>query len=570
MAERLREVWWLISQSFKSHPHRPNVNSILSNVFLWIKLIEYVTDQERTPLVERSGNERSGSSARQLPRVLPQGAPCAGSAAGVALAVSSAAPAVLLPSENLASGSKATDESSLPSSDLPTRDATTSAVISKGGAGEVIEQPTLPTDPTLRSRRGRKLNPTEPAKLTAADLEYLAPLTKIDEVISQVGEMEDWYLEWTRNCKVTKIAEGSFGSILRLQNKTNPTQFTIGKLIPLRSRQGVGSKTRSLTRVQDAASETEMLITMSNYQGFAEFRRAEILHGKVPYLLQAEWKRFDNEHVPEAKSTTKFGRDQLWLFLEMSYAGTDLEEILRARSSTNESLSIRETWDIFWAVALALARGEAKFQFEHRDLQIQNICIKRDAAFLVAPDDDSRMGIQRYTNLDVTIIDYTLSRATLEDSRTIFNPMEDEAIFDGQGADPDEVLQYDTYRSMRQLVQKSSVTPAKGSKNNVQWEAYVPATNILWLYYLLKTLLRHTASDSAQDDLAAEEDAEIREDLKRLCRKLGPGNSKRGGYKSAIDLVNLARCTLGGTLGAAKIIGGGNDKEDEELLWANV
>lgn len=49
------------------------------------------------------------------------------------------------------------------------------------------------------------------------------------------------------------------------------------------------------------------------------------------------------------------------------------------------------------------------------------------------------MGIKRYINIEVTTIDYTLSRATPEDSRTIFNPMKDGRIFNGRGVEPDEV-----------------------------------------------------------------------------------------------------------------------------------
>ena len=532
-------------------------------------LTNYVVNEERTPLVEISGNGGPRHSTRQPPGAPPCGRPPGGgSTGGIASALAGTASVVPTSFGDLAPGSKLDNNSVIPSSDLADEKATDSPVLSNAEAEDPVEKSTLPAGPKLRSRRGRKLALTGPAKLTAVDLEYLALLTKIDEVISQVGEMENWYLEWTRNCKVAKIAEGSFGSIVRLQNKTNPTQFTIGKLMPLRSRQGAGSKTKSFTRIQDAASETEMLITMSNYQGFAEFRRAEILHGKLPRQLQAEWKKFDDLQAPDSKRTVKFADTQLWLFLEMSYAGLDLEELLRTRSSTDESLSIRETWDIFWAVALALARGEAEFQFEHRDLQIQNICIKRNCGFLDAQEDENRLGFQRYTNLEVTIIDYTLSRATLDDSRTIFNPMDDEAVFEGRGADSDEALQYDTYRSMRQLVKKSSVAHTKGNKHSTRWETYVPATNVIWLYYLLMTLLRHTAKDKEQEDSAAIEDGEIRSDLETLCPKLGPGYAKRGGYKSAMDLVNPARHTLEGYMSAAKIAEDGNDKEGDDSMWA--
>ncbi len=236
-----------------------------------------------------------------------------------------------------------------------------------------------------------------------------------------------------------------------------------------------------------------MLITMSNYPRFAEFRRAEVLHGQLPPSLELEYMMFEDDHGSESGTTAKFVDQQLWLFLEMSYAGVDLEELFE-KSVTKDPLCIRDTWDIFWAVTLALARGEEHFKFEHRDLQVQNICIKKNGEYLEAQDGDDRMGIKRYTNTEVTIIDY-LSRATLEDLRTIFNPMHDERIFDGQGNEPDETLQYDTYRFMRQLVERFSLALTKKHRKIVRWDTFVPATNVLWLYYLLKILLRHTVKD---------------------------------------------------------------------------
>lgn len=380
---------------------------------------------------------------------------------------------------------------------------------------------------------------TVAATLSAEDLDYLTPLTSIEDVLSTVGRIENWYDEWTRNCTVTKIAEGSFGSILRLQNKTDPSQFTIGKLVPLRPRKGPGSKRTIFTRIQDAASEAEMLITMSNYSGFAEFRRAEVLHGKLPSSLEHEYMTFGAENGSESRTTAKFGDHQLWLFLEMTYAGVDLEDFFHG-SVTKDALCIKGTWDIFWAVTLALARGEEHFQFEHRDLQVQNICIKENGGYLEAQDGDDRMGIKRYTNTEVTIIDYTLSRATLEDKRTIFNPMQDERIFAGQGNEPDETLQYDTYRSMRQLVKRFSSALTKKHKKIVRWDTFVPATNVLWLYYLLTILLKHTVKHVEPDDRAAKEDAEIRSKLEQLIENLGPEYPNKGGYHSAMDLVKSA------------------------------
>jgi len=501
-----------------------------------------VIDKERAPLIERSHNERSLRSkfspkghTRKPSGDLPQG----GTPSGEFLDdVASLAETADTLASNLASG----DSSNLPSGNLPVGDAAVPAAVFKNKTEETVEQSLPSTGPKLRSRSGRVLVPTVAATLSRQDLDYLSPLTSIDEVVSRIEKIGYWYHEWTRNCTVIKIAEGSFGSILRLHNKTDPTQFTIGKLMPLRARRGAGSKTSSFTRVQDAASETEMLITMSNYQGFAEFRRAEVLHGKLPPSLKHAYKKYNDRHPSDSKTKVEFGDHQLWLFLEMSYAGTDLEEIFKKQSRKKYHLSVRETSDIFWAVALALAIGEAEVRFEHRDLQVQNICIKRYSQFIKTQGDEERLGFKKYTDLKVTIIDYTLSRATLEDSRVIFNPMEDEGIFKGQGDDDsDEVLQYDTYRSMRQLVKNSSTTLTKGRINAVKWDTFVAGTNVLWLYYLLKILLRHTARHNEREDLAARQDADIRSNLEQLCLKLEPESSERVNYRSALELVALAR-----------------------------
>ena len=395
----------------------------------------------------------------------------------------------------------------------------------------------LPAGETNRKRHGKRVSSTSAASLTGEDVDYLKPLTDIDEVISTVQRIEQWYEAWTRDCKIRKVAEGSFGSILQLQNKTDPTQFTIGKLMPLRQRKGLGSKTAGFTRIRDAASEAEMLITMSNYQGFAEFRRAEVLHGPLPTALRQEYRRYEACHPSDSEMAAKAGQNQLWLFLEMTYAGKDVEEVLKIRAQTNDSLNVRESWDIFWAVALALARGEENFGFEHRDLQIQNICIRPNCELLKAQDMEDRMGIARYTDLEVTIIDYTLSRATLENSRTIFNRMEDEGIFNGHGADSDEALQYDTYRCMRDIINSSSKKHERARKKNLRWEHFVPTTNVLWLAYLLKVLLTHS---TIKGRVRAKEDGKLLSILEQLSGILSSEKAMDGGYLSAKDLINCA------------------------------
>jgi len=141
--------------------------------------------------------------------------------------------------------------------------------------------------------------------------------------------------------------------------------------------------------------------------------------------------------------------------------------------------------------------------------------------------------------------------------------MHDERIFDGQGNEPDETLQYDTYRFMRQLVERFSLALTKKHRKIVRWDTFVPATNVLWLYYLLKILLRHTVKDVEPDDRAAKEDAEIWSKLKQLIENLGPGYPNKGGYHSAMDLVKPASH---GSSESSSLNQSAEDEDDEKEL----
>ncbi len=160
---------------------------------------------------------------------------------------------------------------------------------------------------------------------------------------------------------------------------------------------------------------------------------------------------------------------------------------------------IWSVWDVFWGVAIALGKGEEEARFEvsqdagshalkgkltsllsiqHRDLHLGNICIRSAAHPVVrslspdttcssptelttrALDPNRRLG---FTDLETTIIDYTLSRANMrckpsasrdgteraeeedvdEDSVAFLDLEADPDLFRGDG---DEDYQYDIYR----------------------------------------------------------------------------------------------------------------------------
>ena len=353
------------------------------------------------------------------------------------------------------------------------------------------------------SRRGRGIVDAEPIldlKLDAKTLEHLKPLLDIQGT-GKPRDINLWHSEWTSVCRIVKIAEGSYGSVFRMSDKQGVHSSTIGKLVPLKSRMGVGSRKASNTTVSEAASEVQLLGMMSDVPGFVEFRMAEVLIGALPSALRQEYDAFHERQRRSSSGNsgadTSYPTHQAWIFIEMGNAGVELDRALTRHSETNgllqvsetgdRFLPVRRTRDIFWGVARALAAGEKMHEFEHRDLHLSNICVKvgdgeeRDSGFGLIPTTE---------NLVVTIIDYTISSATLPSGDAIFNPMLDGGIFRGQGD-----IQFDIYRHMRELVVNPTASNDKG------WAIYVPMTNVLWMHFILAKLMKWTPqSDGTEND----------------------------------------------------------------------
>ncbi|KAL8970954.1 MAG: hypothetical protein Q9197_003533 [Variospora fuerteventurae] len=357
---------------------------------------------------------------------------------------------------------------------------------------------------------------------------HLDLLTCLSEVSTAVLDFADWFRVWTSHCNFIKIAQGTYGAVFRIESKAEPGTFTIGKLMPLRAPSGFGSKTKEFTAPGAGRNEVLLLSRLDELPGFVQFRKAEILQGAVPAVLQAASAEFDAAHGDDI--TTWWSRacsnaTQLWLFLEMTDAGTDLEAVIanqvqfRPRTLNPQALTILEIRDVFWQVASALALAEQKFEFEHRDLHLGNICLT------LAKDTVSDSGHALWTNkasILVTIIDYTLSRACVSSSvksPTYSDLEKDPALFEGSG-----LPQYDVYRDMR-------------SELEGNWASYRPRTNVLWLHHLLATLLKNadTYRDPEQNQLARDladlkqwmsessEDKTLRnaQDVVRYCEKNG-------------------------------------------------
>lgn len=206
---------------------------------------------------------------------------------------------------------------------------------------------------------------------------YVRPI--LEEVMSgtrAVQKFASWATYAEDKFDVEKIAEGSYGEVYQLHLREEAIQkgstsksrlaklraYSDGvfKIVPIRAQSGVGSK--KFTTVGEIVSEVQMLKLLDEVPGFARFREVHVVQGRFPQRYQAAWWKYrdtkDDCLNPDPAKKASYPDTQLWAILEMNNAGSELEKF--AWSSTFQ------IYDIFWGVAMALARAEQLAGFEVR------------------------------------------------------------------------------------------------------------------------------------------------------------------------------------------------------------
>lgn len=361
----------------------------------------------------------------------------------------------------------------------------------------------------------------------------ISALTSLAFVEDEVAAFSKFCKGWEKTVKLTKIGQGSFATVLKMELIHGPGGYSVWKLMPLKPSTGTGSRPRNdQTLIKDAATEVTMLYAMSDIDGFVQFRSAHVVEGVVPEQIRkaheswAKNLRSDDIWYGTDMRAEYPSKNQLWLLMEMTDAGQDLDVILSTARLEKTFFSVRETWDIFWGVAEALMRGEAQAKFEHRDLHPGNICIKvRDEPLNMTTEH----GVPRLSKREVTLIDYTQSRLTLESGDVLATAV-DESIFRQNDADPVAQRQYNIYRDMRDMV-KTEKKP--GIAISQMWGEYVPTTNVLWLSYILAELSRLTKREPG-----TQEESDMIEAIERLESKTFSRIRGRWEYRSACEVAS--------------------------------
>ncbi|OAK99414.1 hypothetical protein IQ06DRAFT_294769 [Phaeosphaeriaceae sp. SRC1lsM3a] len=414
---------------------------------------------------------------------------------------------------------------------------------------------------------------------------YASPLLSLSYG-KKLVPFQTWSSELEPHFEITKIAEASFSEVYRLSSINSASassQESVLKVVALktppdvpfpcqiqaratRDRDGQLAKEMAereendvwKSDIDDVLSEVKLLQNLNHIPGFTNFRDLTILQGRPSPAFADAWKSWNKSRprgkkseFPDPSKKTSYEDTQLWAIVEMQDAGTDCEKIMEYGGLS----SIWEVWDVFWGVCLSVAKAEEACKFEHRDLHMGNICVRSSRNGGEITDVTVKDPIRRkfrFTGLETTVIDYTLSRAemlpspsrrsstssigTTNSSSSASAPSDldiawldlnkDPALFEG---DASEEYQYEIYRYMRgaalfnnpmqQNAAEPSLppTPRRSPRKNTHirfdsddsdsshevtsstptrteenvWKSFHPKTNLVWTHFLLHKLLTH-------------------------------------------------------------------------------
>ena len=274
-----------------------------------------------------------------------------------------------------------------------------------------------------------------------------------------------------------KIGEGAFGDVYK--TKREQTSVVL-KLIPIAGDFCVNNPQQKM--FEEILSEIIISKELSDLrhntkhstENFVEVKHVSLVEDRYHPALLHQW------DVYAAKEGTLNGRPdmfpdtQLFVVFELEACGDTLH--------SSEFNSPAEAYSVMAQMTLALAVAEKALQFEHRDLHMGNVLIKR------LPHTDSTAqyrieGVPMSINtegLHVSIIDFSLSRISKDGCSMFCDLSTNPALFEGKG----DII-FDTYRGM--MYETGNI-----------WKEYRPYTNVLWLHYLVDKLLRYvTYPDSS-------------------------------------------------------------------------
>ncbi|KAF2652588.1 hypothetical protein K491DRAFT_695466 [Lophiostoma macrostomum CBS 122681] len=310
-----------------------------------------------------------------------------------------------------------------------------------------------PVSPTTSRYKAIRATHPPPHLMVPSDDLYTAYARSLLALSSQrtIVSFDEWSAALNACVDVQKIAEASFSEVYRLSvrgSKSGRENESVLKVVALKTapnepllrstqtagrpqRGAVGGKSLQVemekreeadqwkSTVDDVHCEVKLLQNLNYIPGFTQFREITVLQGRPSQIFTQAWKDW-NKTRPKGKKSefrdpnkkSSYSDTQLWAVIEMQDAGTDCGKVMEAGGIT----SVWEVWDIFWGVCLSVAKAEEACRFEHRDMHMDNICIRPSLLGTDLLEPRIRKPLKRkfgFTGLETTVIDYTLSRADI-------------------------------------------------------------------------------------------------------------------------------------------------------------
>ncbi|XP_065851970.1 serine/threonine-protein kinase haspin homolog [Euphorbia lathyris] len=303
---------------------------------------------------------------------------------------------------------------------------------------------------------------------TSLDHEYLDPFSALMAVCAQTlpSTLLDVFSKYCNPDSIVKVGEGTYGEAFKAGN-------TVCKIVPIDGDLVNGEVQK---KSEELLEEAVLSRTLNHLRGsdndssnacttFIETLDLRVCQGPYDKSLIKAWEDWDEKHGSENDHPEEFPEKQCYVVFVLQHGGKDLESFVLMNFDEARSLLVQ--------VTAALAVAEAAFEFEHRDLHWGNILLSRNESATVQFILEGKKYFITTHGLQISIIDFTLSRINTGEDILFLDLSSDPDLFTGPKGDK----QSETYRKMKEVTEDS-------------WEGSFPRTNVLWLIYLVDILLQ--------------------------------------------------------------------------------
>lgn len=216
---------------------------------------------------------------------------------------------------------------------------------------------------------------------------------------------------------------------------------------------------------------------------FPKIYSTKIVHGEIPnYFIIRKFDENNSKVKPVERFDEVHGVPKESLTILMKYCGDSLWHLMKHKhrigaDGTINGITADQLLSVCYQVTFALAVAESIYQFEHRDLHVCNILVKRTKKECVTFIIKSMTYKVKSFGVKACIIDATFSRICLG-TNVYFTDLTNR--LKGTATNPNPDSQEETYQRMyNKVIDK--------------WTDWYPETNIYWCKYFFSEVLASQA-----------------------------------------------------------------------------